>query len=84
MFARVFKAVAAISQVNKQETAEEGCRWLYATGRKLTHRDRSLHLAVLSGVICSVSQEPQLAFLRYQPAGEFSVPVSQHTGNISF
>lgn len=49
----------------------------------LTHRDGALHLAIFSGVIGSVSQQPQLAFFRYKPAGEFSVPVSHSKGRIS-
>lgn len=40
-----------------------------------THHDGSFHLAVISGVVSSVSQQPQLAFFRYKPAGELSVPV---------
>lgn len=56
---------------------------IWALRCELTHHDSSLHLAIFSGVIGSVSQEPKLAFFGYKPAGEFSVSVSHHRGKIS-
>lgn len=49
---------------------------------QLTHQDCCLNLAIFSGIVCSGSQESELALFRYEPAGEFSVPIREHIYDI--
>lgn len=71
---------SAILEHRNQNHKRSHREYDWSMGHQLTHQDRCLHLAVFPGIICSVSQEPQLTLFGYEPAGEFSIPVVKHMG----
>lgn len=68
-------------QVHQNQNHERSHRQCGSSvGHQLTHQDCCLHLAIFSWIVCSGSQESQLALFGYEPAGEFSIPVGEHMG----
>lgn len=51
----------------------------WTVGGERANHDSSLHLAIFSRVIGTVSQQSQLTFFGYEPAGEFSISVAKQT-----
>lgn len=51
----------------------------WTVGYELTNHDSSLYLAIFSRVIGTVSQQSQMTFFGYEPAGEFSISVTKQT-----